>query len=363
MIVAGMISGTSVDGIDIAIVEIRGRRIETLAHGSVPYPPPLRARILAVSNADTHTREISRLNFEIGERFAAAFERVARGLRVELIGSHGQTIYHEHGRNTLQIGEGAVIAERTGLPVVSDFRTADVAAGGSGAPLVPFLDFRAFRHPRRGRIALNLGGIANITVIPPGASAAQVIAFDTGPANMVVDALVHRLNGGKYDRNGAIAASGRIDRALLARLMRDPYYRKKPPKSAGREQYGAEFVDGMVKTGLALEDLIATATALTASTVAMAVRQYAGASGWDLIASGGGVHNWTMMVQITSLLPGVTVSRSSDHGIDVDAKEAILFAVLAYETLHGRPGNVPSATGARHPAVLGNMSQSGRERC
>ena len=363
MRVAGLISGTSVDGIDVAIVDIHARRIETVAHGAIPYPAALRARILAASNAATHTAEISRLNFAIGERFADALRRVCRKKGVpiesiELIGSHGQTIYHEHRKNTLQIGEGAVIAERTGITVVSDFRTADIAAGGAGAPLVPFLDYRVFRHPRRGRIALNLGGIANVTIIPPAAAADQVLAFDTGPANMVIDALVQRLTDGRqlYDRSGAIAATGRIDRALLSRLLRDPYFAKKPPKSAGREQYGAAFVESLIAGRIPLPDLIATATAFTASSVAMAVKRYAAGGPWDLIASGGGVYNDTLMAQITSLLPGVSMAISSEYGIDVDAKEAIAFAVMAHETYHRRPSNVPSATGARHSVILGKLS-------
>lgn len=363
MRVAGLISGTSVDAIDVAIVDIHGQRFETAAHGSVGWPAALRARILAASNAATLTSEISRLNFAIGERFAGALQRIcrAKGVALEtvkLIGSHGQTIYHEHGRNTLQIGEGAVIAARTGLPVISDFRTADIAAGGAGAPLVPFLDYRAFRHPRRGRIALNLGGIANVTVIPPGAKTADVVAFDTGPANMVIDALVARLTEGRqrYDRSGAIAARGQIDRGLLGKLLRDPYFRKEPPKSAGREQYGEEFMERLAATGLALQDLIATATAFTTSTVALAVKRYAGAGTWELIVSGGGVHNPTMMAQISSLLPDIAIATSSDYGIDVDAKEAIAFALLAYETYHRRPGNLTSATGARRQAVLGKVS-------
>ena len=367
MRVAGLISGTSVDAIDVAIVDIRGRSITTVAHGSVAYPAALRARILAASNAVTHTAEISRLNFEIGGRFADALRRTCRDKRValdgiQLIGSHGQTIYHEHRRNTLQIGEGAVIAQRTAIPVVSDFRTADVAAGGAGAPLVPFLDYRAFRHPRRGRVALNLGGIANVTIIPPAAKPGGVLAFDTGPANMVIDALVARLTDGRqrFDRNGAIARRGRIDRELLHRLLDDPYFRMRPPKSAGREQYGAGFIDGLMSIGLPLPDLIATATAFTASSVALAVRQYARSGSWDLIASGGGVHNATLMEQIAALLPQVTMARSSDFGIDVDVKEAILFAVLAYETWHRRPGNLPSATGALHAAVLGKLSRPGQ---
>lgn len=362
MRVAGLISGTSVDGIDVAVVEIAGRRITTLAKGSIPYPAALRTRILAASNATVTTGEISRLNFEIGERFAAALLRICgkHGVPVEslqAIGSHGQTIYHEHRKNTLQIGEGAVIAERTRVTVVSDFRTADIAAGGAGAPLVPYLDYWVFRHARRGRIALNIGGIGNVTVIPPGAGIDEVVAFDTGPGNMVMDALVARFNGQPYDRGGAVAAQGKIDRRLLARLLRDPYFRKQPPKSAGREQYGAAFVDALLATGLALEDLVATAAAFTASSIAIAVRNYAvGGAPWDLIVSGGGVHNPVLMGQLIALLPGLSVGTSSDYGIDVDAKEAIAFAVLASQTLRRRPGNVPGATGARHAAILGKIS-------
>jgi anhydro-N-acetylmuramic acid kinase len=363
-----MISGTSVDAIDVAIVDIEGRRIETVAQGSVAWPAALRTRILAASNAVTHTAEISHLNFAIGERFADALLRICRQKRIplksiELIGSHGQTIYHEHRKNTLQIGEGAVIAERTGIPVVSDFRTADIAAGGAGAPLVPFLDYRAFRHPRRGRVALNLGGIANITVIPPAAGPEDVLAFDTGPANMAIDALVVRMTRGRqrYDRSGAIASHGRIDRALLASLLDDPYFRRKPPKSAGREQYGEAFVENLVAGGLPLPDLVATATALTASSVALAVKRYQSRGWWDLIVSGGGVRNATLMGQIASLLPGMAMASSSDYGIDADAKEAIAFALLGYESYRGRPANLPSATGARHGVVLGKLSRPGRK--
>ena len=363
MRVAGLISGTSVDAIDVAIVDIVRSRIRTVAHGSAAWPVPLRSRILAASNAVTHTAEVSRLNFAIGERFALALERVCRLKRVpletiELIGSHGQTIYHEDRKNTLQIGEGAVIAERLRMPVISDFRTADMAAGGAGAPLVPFLDYRVFRHPRRGRIALNLGGIANVTIIPPNARPEDVLAFDTGPANMVIDALVSRLTHGRqsYDTSGSIAAESGIDRPLLAKLMRDPYLRKRPPKSAGREQYGKEFVATLLSSKLPLRTLIATATAFTTSSVAAALKPYLSKGPWDLIVSGGGVHNATIMAQLAALIPEVTIAVASDYGIDSDAKEAIAFALLAYETWHRRAGNLPGATGTRRPVVLGKLS-------
>jgi anhydro-N-acetylmuramic acid kinase len=270
---------------------------------------------------------------------------------VDLIGCHGQTVYHEGRSNTLQLGEPAVLAERTGLPVVSNFRARDIAAGGQGAPLVPYVDYLLFRHPTRTRIALNIGGIANITVIPPAAAPEDVVAFDTGPGNMVIDALAREM-GQPYDRGGKIAASGRVSTALLDELLADPYYRRKPPKSAGREQYGAAFVARLKATGLPLPDLIATATVLTAATIAIAI----GNRSADLIISGGGVHNSQIVAHLAGFLPNVSISTSTDHGIDANAKEAIAFAVLAHETWQRKPANLPSATGARRAAVLGSIT-------
>ena len=307
----------------------------------------------------------------MGELYARAVLRAVRRYGpVELIGCHGQTIYHEGGANTLQIGEAAVVAERTGVPVVSNFRARDIAAGGEGAPLVPYVDYLLFRHPKRTRIALNIGGIANITVIPAGAAPGDVVAFDTGPGNMVIDALAREM-GMPCDRGGKIAASGRVDRALLDELLADPYYRRPPPKSAGREQYGAAFVARLKKSrAAACADLIATATVLTAATVAMAcgrtvptpvpasARRASTAAEvrYDLIVSGGGVHNPQIMAHLAGFLPGIAISTSTDHGIDADAKEAIAFAVLAYQTWRKRPSNLPSATGARHAVVLGSIT-------
>ena len=352
MRVAGVMSGTSLDGIDVAIIEIHGRHISTIGFQSTPYSEAVRRAILAVSNTTTTTREISRLSFQLGELYARAVLRACRRYGpVALIGCHGQTIYHEGGANTLQIGESAVIAERTRVPVVSDFRTRDIAAGGQGAPLVPFVDCLLFRHPRRTRIALNIGGIANITVIPSG------IAFDTGPGNMAIDALTREHTRGRqnFDRGGRIAAQGNLNRPLLDDLLADPYYHSKPPKSAGREQYGAEFVARLKQTGLPLPDLIATATVLTASTIAMAAAPFAPD---ELIVSGGGTHNPQILSHLAAFLPGVALATSADYGIDVDAKEAIAFAVLAYRTWRRRPSNLPSATGARRPVILGKIDFS-----
>ena len=359
MRVAGIMSGTSLDGIDVAVIDIHGSKIETVAHHSVPYAADVRKAILAVSNTTTTTGAISRLNFQLGEIYADAVSHVGVPLKtIKLIGCHGQTIFHEGKTpvNTMQIGEAAVIAERTGIPVVSDFRVRDIAAGGQGAPLVPFVDYLLFRHKKRSRVLLNIGGIANFTWLPAGAKPEEVLAFDTGPGNMVMDALTAELTGGKqlFDRGGAIAAKGHVDRELLDKLLADRYYKTRPPKSAGREQYGAEFVARMKKTGLFLPDLIATATALTAATIALGVRMVGMPD--ELIVSGGGMHNKQLIGNLAALLPEVGIARTNDFGIDGDAKEAIAFAVLAYRRCKGRSGNLPGATGAGHTVVLGKIS-------
>lgn len=361
MRVAGIMSGTSLDGIDVAVVDLRGNGMETIEWASTPYPKGVREALLEVSNCETHTSEISRLNFLLPELYAKAFFAACKQRRiavksVELIGCHGQTIYHDGG-STLQIGNGSVLAERTGIPVVSDFRPRDMAAGGRGAPLVPFVDYRMFRHAKRGRAVVNIGGIANITVIPAGAKPEDVAAFDTGPGNMVIDQLVTHFTAGKrsYDRGGRMAARGQADPQLLAELLNAPYYREKPPKTAGREQYGREFVAALLACGLKPEDLVATATALTAATIAEGIYQYEGID--EVIVSGGGVHNAELMRFLQAELPEMAVETSAEYGIDPDAKEAIAFAVLAHETWCGRPSNLPAATGARRAVVLGQISR------
>ncbi|MGH9627846.1 MAG: anhydro-N-acetylmuramic acid kinase, partial [Bryobacteraceae bacterium] len=347
MRVAGIMSGTSLDGIDIAVVDIRETGLAVIAHKTTPYPEKIREALLAVSDAHTHTSEVSRLNFLLAELYAKALRRCGVPLKtIKLIGSHGQTIYHER-HHTLQIGDGSVLAERTGIPVVSDFRPRDMAAGGRGAPLVPFVDYMLYRHPKLGRVALNLGGIGNLTAIPPAARADEVIAFDTGPGNMVVDALVSIYTRGKqrFDSGGRIAAQGKLDERLLDTLLRKPYYRQAPPKTAGREQYGSEFVSAMRATGLPAQDLIATATALTAAAVSVGIRRFVRHRVDELIVSGGGSHNRQMLGYLKAFLPEVAIRSSKEFGIDPDAKEAIAFAVLAHETWNKRPSNLPSATG------------------
>jgi anhydro-N-acetylmuramic acid kinase len=332
-----------------------GEGIQVVTTGTVPYPAEVRAAILSVSNAATQTGTIARLNFLLGELFAEALQKTGVPLdSIELIGSHGQTIFHEGepveflGRkiaSTMQIGEAAVIAERTGIETIADFRPSDMAAGGKGAPLVPFLDFELFRHSDYARIALNIGGIANITVIPAGAKPEDVVAFDTGPGNMVMDAVAP-----PFDRDGERARAGEVNAALLDRLLADPYYQRDPPKSCGREQYGADFVN---KT----EIDIATATELTARTIAMAVGRYPATR--EVIVSGGGAHNRYLMERLAALAPA-RVTTTAEFGISVDGKEAILFALLAYQTFQGRAGNLPSATGARKPVILGKISRGTR---
>jgi anhydro-N-acetylmuramic acid kinase len=358
MKVAGVISGTSLDAIDVAILEFE-QDFKVIGHHSVPYPPGVRDAILAISNTETHTASIARLNFLLGELFADAVVQACHKIGIplaalNLIGSHGQTIFHEGEpvdmfgysiASTMQIGEPAVIAKRTGVPTIADFRPDDMAAGGKGAPLVPAVDFRLFRHPEKSRIALNIGGIANMTFLPANARIEDVVAFDIGPGNMVIDAL---MGEARMDRDGSAAREGQVEAALLEKLLSDPFYDKAPPKTAGREQYGIGFVSHF--SALNWKDAAATATELTVQTIAHAVARYPEAV--EVIVSGGGAHNGFMMERLRSVLTP-DVKTSADYGIDIDAKEAIAFAILAYESFHGRPGNVPGATGARRQVILG----------
>jgi anhydro-N-acetylmuramic acid kinase len=384
MRIAGIMSGTSLDGIDVAIIDMTGSgfkaKINVLTSHSVPYPRKIREALLGVSNTNTPTGDISRLNFLLGELYVEALEETAERAQIpldtiKLIGCHGQTIFHEgqaaqylgkRVSSTFQIGESSVISERTGINVVSNFRERDMAAGGKGAPLVPYLDYMLMRHRGRGRVAVNIGGIANLTAIPPNTSTERVIAFDTGPGNMVVDQLISRITQGRqsFDRDGAMAATGVIDVKLLAKLLRDKYFRAKPPKAAGREQYGAEFVTKLLDTELSSEDLLATATALTAESIALAVRNFVLPEMRvdEVFVSGGGAHNPTLMAMLRKAVDPIPVKESTEVGLDVDAKEAIAFAVMAYETAHLRPSNVPAATGAKRSVVLGKMTPNGAPR-
>ncbi len=380
-LLVGLMAGTSLDGVDAALVRVAGPatapRVRLLEFVSAPYPTVVRHRVLrAAAGQPVAAGEISQLNFLLGELFAdAALEVCSKAAiaptRLAGIGSHGQTIFHqglatpEAGRkitSTLQIAEPAVIAERTGAPVVADFRTADMAAGGQGAPLVPLVDYLLLRDARHGTVALNIGGIANVTVIPAGARPDDVYGFDTGPGNMIIDGLVRTFTHGRrhYDSEGRMAARGEVLGNPLAQMLRFPFFRKQPPKSAGREQFGEEFVQRFFLSLLAggrPEDLLRTATELTARTIADALRRFVfpRAGVGRLVASGGGAHNTLLMKRIGELLPEASVLRSDELGLPVDAKEAIAFAILADRTLHNLPGNLPTVTGARRAAVLGNV--------
>ena len=383
MIVAGVMSGTSADGIDVAIVRISGEnlkfRLKLLVHQHVAYPGPVRAAILNAMNASQiSVAELSRLNFLLGKLYSDAISRAQQssGIRkLELVGCHGQTLYHQgeeskfHGKKiacTWQTGEGAVIAARLGVPVVSDFRPADMAAGGKGAPLVPFLDYALFRHARFGRILQNIGGIANLTAIPANAKASEVIAFDTGPGNMVIDQLMHRFYGKSYDRNGVVAARGNILQAILEELLRSPYFHLKPPKTAGREEFGREYTKEFIRRCKRKppEDIIATATAFTAKSISQSIQEFLltrrlnRANFRDYIVSGGGAENRTLMRMLSQEVSkmGLALKKMDDFQMPGQAKEAAAFALLAYQTWHREPGNVPSATGAKRAAVLGKIS-------
>jgi anhydro-N-acetylmuramic acid kinase len=415
MFVLGLMSGTSADGIDVALARISGApphlHAKLLGHTSSKFPSVLRKEILRVAEQHPITAgELSQLNFRLGEVFAEAAFAACRKFRVSpkriaLIGSHGQTIFHQGkpipylGRrtaSTLQIGEPSVIAARSGITTVGDFRPADIALGGQGAPLVPYADYLLYRHEKLGRVSLNLGGIANITVIPASAKPEQILAFDTGPANMLIDALVAHFSRGRqrFDKDARIAQTGRSIPALLDELMRDPYLKLAPPKSTGREYFGHAYLKTVLELGhrhrAKPADLIRAATIFTALSVVDALNRFVlpKTKIHQLIVSGGGAHNPLLMAQLSAALrnppalqgkaglssstvgaryiaplhdkacdvAGIEVLSSSQLSVPEDAKEAFAFTLLAYETFHRRASNLPSATGARGPAVLGKIS-------
>jgi anhydro-N-acetylmuramic acid kinase len=383
MTVAGVMSGTSADGIDVALVRIRPQKerlaLSLRAHQAFPLPKSLREAVLAAMDAkSTSTAELARLNWRLGIAYAEAVRKTLADhpCRLELIGCHGQTIYHQGtpalyaGKKiacTWQIGEPALIAAEMRVPVVSNFRPADMAAGGQGAPLVPLLDYVQFADAKRARVLQNIGGIGNLTLIPPASGMDALLAFDTGPGNMVMDALTEQLFGKPYDRAGKIAARGRVLQSVVESALRDPYFQAAPPKSAGREEYGVSFVKAFEracrKAGASAEDMVATATALTSESIALAFTRFVRprlqrGTPVDYIVSGGGAKNATLMKLLRERLEpvGCTLLDTSALGLPVEAKEAAAFALLAYHTWHGRPANVPSATGAAHPAILGQIT-------
>ena len=388
MIVVGLMSGTSADGIDVAVVRLEGAppflNWKVLAHAHRAFTPELRAEIFACFRPETGSVDrLCRLNFTLGRAFGnAVLDAVNNaGLsitEINLIGSHGQTLWHEppeeDGRgSTLQLGEPAIIAEVTGVPVVSNFRTRDMAVGGQGAPLVSLADWLLLSHPTKIRAAQNIGGIANVTFLPSsekqssqpdafGNSAHGVVAFDTGPGNMLIDEAARIATDGawNYDHDGALAAQGNIDESLLAKWMTEPFFHQRPPRTTGRELFGtqraAEYWSQASQRGLSPGDIVATLTALTAASIEHAYRTFLPAFPDEVIVSGGGASNPTLMATLAERLSPARVHTSEEYGLGIEAKEAVAFAVLAYETWHRRPGNVPSATGASHAVVLGSIT-------
>ena len=419
MLVLGMMSGTSADGIDTALVQISSAppnlKIKLLGHTNHQFPTAIRKEILRVAEQNPLTPgEFSQLHARLGQIYAQAALAACKQFRtspkkIDLIGNHGQTIFHQGTptnflgsptASTLQLGDGSIIANLTGITTVSDFRPADIALGGQGAPLVPFADYVLYRDKKLGRVSLNIGGIANITVIPADAKPSDVLAFDTGPGNMLIDALVQHFTHGRqrYDKDAAFARQGRVNRELVARLIQDPYFDKKPPKSTGREYFGAAYVERLLALARRYKvtpaDLVFTATLFTAITVSDAFHRFVVPKTKidQIILSGGGAKNPLLFGHLLILAqqsprtlyanprPGpvfvgvrmptsartpvsrseppwfVSVLPSSHFGIPTEAKEALAFAILAYETFHQRPSNIPSATGARKLAILGNIS-------
>ncbi len=367
----GLMSGTSMDGVDAAVCAFGGPRagpaVRLLAFRREPYPRRLRERLRALAeDGGPAVREVCLLDGEVGDRFAAAAEAALRSAgrdgRADFVGSHGQTVWHEPGRGgrataTLQIGDPARIAERLRCPVVSDFRRRDCAAGGQGAPLVPLADWLLFRRPGRVRALQNLGGIGNVTVVPGDREG--VFAFDTGPANLPLDEAVRAVTGGRvaYDRGGRRAARGRVREDVVAALLRHPFLRRRPPRSSGREEFGASFVADVRRRYPRLrgDDLVATLTEFVAAATAGAYRRWVlpRAAVEEVLVSGGGARNPVLMARLAALLAPLPVRPLARAGLPGEAREAVAFAVLARETLAGRTGNLPSATGARRAVTLG----------
>lgn len=384
--VIGLMSGTSTDGVSACLVEITGNhlntRVELRAYGTYPYEKTLREALLGITNTPHASLEdIARLNVLLGRTFASAAKEVARKAdiplgEIDLIGSHGHTVIHrpqpshnDSNENnpsfTLQIGEPSVIAHETGTTTVADFRMRDVAAGGSGAPLVPYADYLLLRHPTLSRAVQNIGGIANVTFLPHGSTSTidDIIAFDTGPGNMIIDRITHIITNGEreYDDGGRLAQKGRIDDTLMSRLMNHPYLKTTPPKSTGREDFGSQFTDGLYKEAKAnaCDDytILATVTAFTAKSIADSYERFIIPRHEisEIILCGGGTKNHTLVKHLKNFLGEISVKVIDDFGIPAQAKEPLSFAVLANETMCGNPGNVPRATGAREAVVLGKI--------
>lgn len=383
MLIVGLISGTSADGIDTVLCEIVSAgaapdvppvlSAKIVRGFTYPYDPALRQRILDTFSPDTgHVDEVTRLNADIAEAFAAATLALIEeaGLTpadVDLIGSHGQTVWHEIRADgsayaTLQLGEGAILAERTGITTINNFRTRDIAVGGQGAPLTAYADWLLLRHPTQWRAIQNIGGIGNVTFLPPlSDSKSQPTAFDTGPGNALLDSTMTLLTGGAYtyDADGRMARSGNVQEDWLDTLLKHPYYERRPPKTTGRELFSRTMAQQLIiegqQRGYGVADIVATLTALTAASIADAYERFQPARVGEVILGGGGAHNVAMIDLLSGLVAPAAVLTHEDVGLDTDFKEGLVFAVLAHETIHNRPGNLPSLTGASKPVVLGQI--------
>ena len=380
--VIGLMSGTSFDGIDACLVKITGNglstEIEIIEFETYPYKEEIRELIFDASKEQTgRVDKICQLNFTLGKLFADAAGQIAEKSSIpisdiDIIGSHGQTIYHisslkekadKKVRSTLQIAEPSIIAQETGVTTVADFRTRDIAAGGEGAPLVPYADFILFGKDGIGRAVQNIGGIANVTFLPAGCSINEIIAFDNGPGNMIIDRFAEIITEGKlkYDKDGELASKGKLNQDLLERLCSHPYLSIPPPKSTGREDFGIQFSDNLYeelkRDNVDFLDTITTATVFTAKSISDSYRKYIQPSYKlsEVVMSGGGVYNPILLQFLKEYLENINIRKVEEFGIPSDAKEALAFAILANETICGNPGNVPSATGARERVVLGKI--------
>ncbi len=372
--VAGLMSGTSADGVDVAIVDIDDQSQKLLGFGTVPYPASVRKALFGLFEPQTsRVDDICHYNFVFGHFFAKALESVCSKTSIsldsiDLIGSHGQTIYHnpegkryagQRIQSTLQIGEPSIIAQQTGITTVADFRPRDIACGGQGAPLVPFADSVLFSHQSLNRAIQNIGGIANVTFLPANSDPDKIIAFDTGPGNMIIDGLMALLTNKKYDNHGNLAAKGQVCQSVLDTLLQHPYLRKSPPKTCGREEFGLQFCRLLYQNAMtdkiSKADLIATATAFTALTIAKAYRRFLPSMPDEVILCGGGARNTTLVKMLHAEFGGVEIMTTDEMGIDLDAKEAMSFAILAWATIKVVANNVPSATGATQTIVLGKI--------
>ena len=372
MIVLGLMSGTSVDAVDAAVVEVdeddEGLALRVLGYHEGEIDEELRRRVHALFSPErSRVDEVCEVNVLLGETFARAGANALRetGVQADLVASHGQTVWHQvapgRTRSTLQLGEPSVLAERLGVTTVADFRPRDIAAGGQGAPLASWADALLFGDDRLARAVQNIGGIGNVTWVPPGAQSEAMLAFDTGPGNALIDHAAWRLSGGmlRYDEDGALAAAGRVDDRLLAELLAHPYFAEQPPKSTGRELFGAQFADPIIEraqaNGFSRADILATLTAFTAHSIADQYRRFLPGRPDEVIVGGGGSRNPVLMRLVGELLDPAQIRLHEEFGLPSLGREAIYFALLGYEALHGRPNTIPSCTGATHAVVMGKI--------